>query len=76
MTPLQFQKQLRLLEARRLMVSEAAQVPDAAWRVCYESPSQFSREYARMFGAAPKRDVLNQRRLIGEYASRTVAPAT
>lgn len=76
MTPLQFQKQLRLLEARRLMVSEAAQVAEAAWRVGYESQSQFSREYARMFGAAPRRDVLNQRRLIGEYASRTVAPAT
>lgn len=56
MTPLQYQKQLRLLEARRLMVSEAASVEIAAYRVGYESASQFSREYARMFGAPPGRD--------------------
>ena len=57
MTPLQYQKQLRLLEARRLMTADAANVANAAYRVGYESPSQFSREYARMFGAPPKRDV-------------------
>lgn len=57
MTPLQYQKQLRLLEARRLMVADAANVATAAYRVGYESASQFSREYARMFGAPPKRDV-------------------
>jgi AraC-like DNA-binding protein len=56
MTPLQYQKQLRLLEARRLMASEAANVQTAAFAVGYESASQFSREYARMFGAPPKRD--------------------
>lgn len=56
MTPLQFQKQLRLLEARRLMVAEGMRVADAAYRVGYESASQFSREYGRMFGAPPKRD--------------------
>jgi AraC-like DNA-binding protein len=56
MTPLQYQKQLRLLEARRLMVAEAANVETAAFAVGYESPSQFSREYSRMFGASPKRD--------------------
>lgn len=56
MTPLQFQKQLRLLEARRLLVSEAASAERAAYAVGYESPAQFSREYARMFGAPPKRD--------------------
>lgn len=56
-TPLQYQKQLRLLEARRLMVSQGANVEAAAFAVGYESPSQFSREYARMFGAPPKRDV-------------------
>ncbi len=56
LTPLQYHKQLRLLEARRLMVAEAANVTHAAFRVGYESPSQFSREYARMFGTAPKRD--------------------
>ena len=57
MTPLQYQKQLRLLEARRLMQNRAANVAGAAYRVGYESASQFSREYARMFGAPPKRDV-------------------
>ena len=57
MSPLQFQKQLRLIEARRLMVSEAANVETAAFQVGYESPSQFSREYSRMFGISPRRDV-------------------
>ena len=57
MTPLQYQKRLRLIEARRLMVSDAAGAEEAAYRVGYESASQFSREYARMFGASPKRDV-------------------
>jgi AraC-like DNA-binding protein len=58
MTPLQYQKQLRLLEARRLMTADGANVSSAAYRVGYESASQFSREYSRMFGAAPKRDAL------------------
>ncbi|MBL6939145.1 MAG: AraC family transcriptional regulator [Alphaproteobacteria bacterium] len=57
LTPLQYQKQLRLLEARRLLVSCAYHVERTAFEVGYESPSQFSREYARMFGAPPKRDV-------------------
>ena len=57
MTPLQYQKQLRLVEARRLMVAEEANVETAAFRVGYESASQFSREYARMFGLPPRRDV-------------------
>jgi AraC-like DNA-binding protein len=72
MTPLQFQKQLRLLEARRLMVTKAANVAEAAYKVGYESASQFSREYSRTFGIAPKQDALNQQRLHNEYASRTV----
>jgi AraC-like DNA-binding protein len=58
MTPLQYQKQLRLLEARRRMLAEETNVETAAFAVGYESPSQFSREYARMFGTPPKRDVL------------------
>ncbi|MFY0577614.1 AraC family transcriptional regulator [Cystobacter fuscus] len=58
MTPLQYQKQLRLLEARRLMVAEGENVMQAALQVGYESASQFSREYARMFGTPPKRDTL------------------
>jgi len=61
MTPLQYQKQMRLLEARRLMVAGSANVENAAYRVGYESASQFSREYARMFGAPPKRDVADMR---------------
>jgi AraC-like DNA-binding protein len=57
LSPLQYQKQLRLLEARRLMVSHGLNVEAAAFQVGYESPSQFSREYARMFGEPPKRNV-------------------
>jgi len=57
MTPLQYQKQLRLLEARRLMVAEGVNVETAAFQVGYESPSQFSREYSRVFGEPPRRDV-------------------
>jgi AraC-like DNA-binding protein len=57
MTPLQYQKQLRLLEARHLMVTGAANAEAAAYQVGYESPSQFSREYSRMFGAPPRRDI-------------------
>ncbi|MFT4113726.1 AraC family transcriptional regulator N-terminal domain-containing protein [Silvibacterium sp.] len=58
MTPLQYQKQIRLLEARRLMLATRANVETAAFQVGYESASQFSREYARMFGRSPRRDVL------------------
>jgi AraC-like DNA-binding protein len=57
MSPLQYQKQLRLLEARRLMLAENADATYAAYQVGYESPSQFSREYSRMFGAPPMKDV-------------------
>lgn len=61
MTPLQYQKQLRLLEARRLMATDGVNVASAAYEVGYESASQFSREYARMFGASPKRNVMEMR---------------
>jgi AraC-like DNA-binding protein len=57
MSPVQYQKQLRLLEARRLMLAENSTAVTAADRVGYESSSQFSREYARMFGAPPIRDI-------------------
>lgn len=57
MSPLQYQKQLRLLEARRLMLVENADATNAAYQVGYESPSQFSREYSRMFGAPPIKDI-------------------
>lgn len=59
MSPLQFQKQLRLLEARRLLTAEARSVAEVAYQVGYESASQFSREYSRAFGVAPKRDAMN-----------------
>ncbi|WP_446742536.1 AraC family transcriptional regulator [Silvibacterium acidisoli] len=58
MTPLQYQKQMRLLEARRMMATDAINAENAAFHVGYESPSQFSREYARMFGAPPRRDII------------------
>jgi AraC-like DNA-binding protein len=57
MSPLQYQKRLRLQEARRLMMGEGLEAAEAAFRVGYESPSQFSREYRRLFGAPPRRNV-------------------
>jgi AraC-like DNA-binding protein len=57
MSPLQYQKWLRLNEARRLMLNEHQDVSSAAFKVGYESPSQFSREYSRLFGIPPKRDI-------------------
>jgi AraC-like DNA-binding protein len=57
MSPLQYQKQLRLLTARQMMLVENADATQAAYQVGYESPSQFSREYSRMFGAPPIRDI-------------------
>jgi AraC-like DNA-binding protein len=62
MTPLQYQKQLRLHEARRLMIFSNATVESAALDVGYVSVSQFSREYRRMFGTSPRRDVSTWRR--------------
>jgi AraC-like DNA-binding protein len=56
LSPLRFQKQLRLIEARRLMMSEAASASTAAYAVGYESVSQFTREYGRLFGLPPVRD--------------------
>lgn len=61
LSPLQYQKQLRLQEARNLMLSERLDAATAAFQVGYESPSQFSREYNRMFGAPPVRDISNLR---------------
>jgi AraC-like DNA-binding protein len=57
MTPLQYQKHLRLTEARRLLVEEGRKVASTAYEVGYESASQFSREYVRMFGIPPKADM-------------------
>jgi len=72
MSPLQFQKWLRLNEARRLMLNERQDATSAAFQVGYESPSQFSREYRRQFGAPPLRDIKNLHRL-GPQEARTDA---
>lgn len=61
MTPLQFQKQLRLQDARSLMLVQDIDATTAAFRVGYESPSQFSREYRRHFGEPPARDIARLR---------------
>jgi len=62
MTPLQYQKQLRLMEARRLILSNHTDAAGAGHQVGYDSPSQFSREYRRFFGAPPMQDVERLRR--------------
>jgi len=56
-SPLQYQKRLRLQEARRLMLGDALDAAEASFKVGYESPTQFSREYRRLFGAPPGRDI-------------------
>lgn len=57
LSPLQFQKQLRLIEARRMMICEGAAISNAAYAVGYESIPQFTREYGRLFGSPPAKDV-------------------
>ncbi|MCZ8520331.1 MULTISPECIES: AraC family transcriptional regulator [Paenibacillus] len=61
LSPLQYQKAIRLQEARRLLLTERLDAAEAGFRVGYESPSQFSREYARLFGRPPISDVLHVR---------------
>ena len=83
MSPLQFQKQIRLCEAQHLMLAERAQVSAAAYAVGYESPTQFVRDYKRLFGDSPLRDVRKRRdfgrtaesiKLVGvEHGTRTAA---
>jgi AraC-like DNA-binding protein len=65
MSPLRYQKWLRLNEARRLMLTERLDAATAAFQVGYESPSQFSREYSRVFGAPPLRDITYLRQMAG-----------
>jgi AraC-like DNA-binding protein len=62
MSPLQYRSQLRLQEARRLMVGDGLEAAQAGFHVGYESPSQFSREYVRLYGAAPASDAARVRR--------------
>jgi AraC-like DNA-binding protein len=76
MSPLQYQKQLRLSEARRLMLAERLDAATAAYRVGYESPSQFSREYRRLFGAPPTRDMADIRWQAGSMASLNATDTT
>ena len=57
LSPLQYQKSLRLMETRRLIAQEGRAITETAYQVGYESPSQFSREYKRYFGHAPKGDI-------------------
>jgi len=66
MSPLQYQKWLRLNEARRLMLTENRDAASAAFQVGYESPSQFSREYSRLFGAPPFRDITGLRQVTSD----------
>ncbi|WP_338788389.1 AraC family transcriptional regulator [Metabacillus sp. FJAT-53654] len=61
MSPIQFQKQLRLQEARRLLLADPTDVANVAFKVGYESQSQFSREYSRMFGCSPRVDIRRMR---------------
>lgn len=70
MSPLQYQKWMRLHEARRLMFMEHMDATSAAFQVGYESPSQFSREYRRQFGTPPLRDIKNL------YSSQPASPST
>lgn len=72
LSPLQFQKRLRLMEARRLMLSQRMPVSRAAFAVGYESVTQFTREYGRMFGISPARD----RRSVEKNAARSRGAAS
>ncbi|TCK04251.1 AraC family transcriptional regulator [Marinobacterium mangrovicola] len=74
-SPLQYQKWLRLNEARRLMISDGLDAAGAAFQVGYESPSQFSREYSRLFGAPPRRDIegLRQKSSVAERPRRAAS---
>ncbi len=74
MSPLQFQKQLRLQEARRLMLGENLDASSAAYRVGYDDASHFNREYKRLFGAPPMRDVERLRDAALETATSIRSP--
>src|SRR6185369_7820919 len=65
MSPLQFQKQVRLQAARRLMLGEDLDAASAGFRVGYEDPSYFSRDYKKLFGSPPQRDIVSLRSNLG-----------
>jgi AraC-like DNA-binding protein len=68
MSPLQYQKALRLQEAKRLMLSKMMDAGTASWNVGYSSASQFSREYGRFFGIPPAKDITRLREQVGGAA--------
>jgi AraC-like DNA-binding protein len=70
MSPLQFQKQIRLQEARRLMLGEDVDAASAGFRVGYEDPSYFSRDYKKLFGSPPQRDIARLRSTLGDTSVR------
>jgi AraC-like DNA-binding protein len=74
LSPLQYQKQLRLQEARMLMLTQHLDAGTAAGNVGYESASQFSREYSRLFGAPPQRDVGRLRNASTGGTARSATP--
>ena len=76
MSPLQFQKRLRLQEARRLMLGEQLDAASAAFRVGYEDASHFSREYKRLFGHPPLRDVERLREAAGKSSDNRLTFAS
>jgi len=65
MSPMQFQKRLRLQEARRVLDVQDTAAATAAYSVGYESPSQFNRDYKRLFGSPPRKDVEHLRSVSG-----------
>lgn len=69
LSPVQFQKQLRLVEARKLLVFSDYSVSDTAFEVGYESPSQFNREYSRLFGASPAKDAVKLKQVEANRAT-------
>lgn len=74
LTPGQYQKRLRLIEARRLMLEEGSAASSAAFDVGYESVSQFTREYRRLFEAPPKRDARRSRSPLNDETGQTKSP--
>lgn len=68
LSPLQFQKRIRLLHARQVMITTAVSASSAAIEVGYESPTQFNREYSRLFGLPPARDVATAQALMRRTA--------
>lgn len=74
MSPIQYQKQIRLLEARQMLLAQPGNAARVAFAVGYESASQFSREYARQFGRPPARDAAQLVRSSGKRATRPMEP--